>query len=290
MAPPTVARRALLLSLALIAARPPAPAAALDKASRGPPQPPPPIHDRGYRLVENWDFGVTVKTVEELRQRFHTRYVYEGGKLDHLGDEWQRYDDDGTYRIAGNVLELVAKLREGMREGGIASGMLRSKWTGKHGYFECRMKAPRGRGLWPAFWLNPEDGKWPPEIDVVEIVNNGRDTTRNSFHNLHGGRPGDEAMVVSILDRWGSYHPDFDYADAFHTFAVEWTGDRVAHYVDDRQVADRRFAWRHEDGSDGGPAHVLLNLAVGGKWPGAPVSEADFPAVLQVDYIRIWQK
>jgi beta-glucanase (GH16 family) len=285
-------RTILALFLLLITA---APAAALDdsgleKAPHAVPPVPPALAGEGYKLVKNWDFGVTVKTVADLRREFYTRYVYEGGRLNHLEGEWQRYSDDDNHRIAGNTLELVAQLRGGLTDGGIESGMLRSKWTGEYGYFECRMKVPPGRGLWPAFWINPEDQRWPPEIDVVEIVNNGRDTTRNSFHNLHPGRPSDEAALTTRLDRWGSYRPGVDYADGFHTFAVKWTPDRVIHYVDDVAIAERRFVWRHDNGSDGGPAHVLVNLAVGGKWPEPPTDAAEFPAILQVDYIRIWQK
>ncbi|HZS82962.1 MAG TPA: glycoside hydrolase family 16 protein [Stellaceae bacterium] len=283
--------RLLLCLLAIFAAR--SALAVPDQALRSVPPPvPPAIAHLGYHLVQNWDFGVTVTSLEALRRDFFTRFVYDRGTLDHLAanGEWQRYRDDGNHEIKGGVLDLVARLKGGLRDGGIESGMLRSKWTGKYGYFECRMKVPRGRGLWPAFWLNPQDQRWPPEIDVVEIVNNGRDTTRNSFHNVHAGRPGDAGDIATRLDRWGSFRPEFDYADGFHTFAVLWTPDRVIHYVDDVPVAERRFLWRHADGSDAGPAHILLNLAVGGAWPEAPTSAAEFPATLQVEYIRVWQK
>src|SRR5579885_2940902 len=104
------------------------------------------------------------------------------------------------------------------------------------------------------------------------------------------GRPGDAGDIATRLDSWGSFRPEFDYADGFHTFAVLWTPDRVIHYVDDVPVAERRFLWRHADGSDAGPAHILLNHAVGGAWPEAPTSAAEFPATLQVEYIRVWQK
>jgi hypothetical protein len=257
-----------------------------------PPEAPSSIRGKGYALVKNWDFGATIVSRDDLRREFHTRFVYEGGRLDHLAanGEWQRYADNGNHRIEDGVLKLVATLRGGLRDGGIESGMLRSKWTGKYGYYEMRMKVPPGRGLWPAFWLNPDDAKWPPEIDVVEIVNNGRDTTRNSFHNVHPGHGREAPAQFSKLDQWGSYHPDFDFKDGFHVFAVEWTPETVRHFVDDTLVAERRFAWRHDDGSDAGPAHVLVNLAVGGKWPEPPQRSSDFPAVLEVDYIRVWQR
>ena len=282
----------LLAAIAIVGPAAAAPPTGLQKNPHEPPPVPPAIAGQGYKLVKNWDFGVTVKTLDDLHREFYTRFVYENGRLDHLAGngEWERYRDADNHRIAGNVLELIARAPRGLTEGAIESGMLRSKWTGEYGYFECRMKVPRGRGLWPAFWLNPEDAHWPPEIDIVEIVNNGRDTTRNSFHNVHPGRPGDASDVATKLDRWGSYRPNFDYADGFHTFAVKWTQDRVIHYVDNVEIAERRFVWRHESGRDAGPAHVLLNLAVGGKWPEPPTDPGEFPAVLQVDYVRIWQK
>jgi beta-glucanase (GH16 family) len=282
--------RLAAILLALVVAWP---AAALDKSGRtAAPEPPRAIRDKGYHIVKNWDFGATIRNLDELRGEFHTRFVYEGGRLDRLpaNGEWQRYRDHDNHRIKDGALELVAHLRDGMRDGGIESGMLRSRWTGKYGYYECRMKVPPGRGMWPAFWLNPEDQTWPPEIDVVEIVNNGRDNTTNSFHNVHPGRNRQAPANVTKLDKWGSYRPGIDYSGGFHTFAVEWTPQVVRHFVDDVMVAERRMDWVHEDGRDAGPAHVLVNLAVGGQWPEAPTNPADFPAVLQVDYIRVWQK
>jgi hypothetical protein len=254
---------------------------------------PQPIRGQGYELVKDWDFGRNIHSVEELRREFYTRFVYENGKLDTLpaNGEWQRYSDHDNHRIVGNELQLVAHVRRGFRNGGIESGMLRSKWVGKYGYYEIRMKVPPGRGMWPAFWLNPEDQRWPPEIDVVEIVNNGRDTTRNSFHNILPGKRSEKAHATKTrLDKWGSWRPGIDYKDDFHRFAVEWTPEVVRHYVDDVLVAERPFQWVHEDDSDAGPAHVLVNLAVGGKWPEAPTSENEFPAILHVDWIRVWQK
>ena len=256
--------------------------------------PPAPIRGRGLRLVQDWDFARTVTDERRLRELFHTRYIYENGRLDTLNDEWQRYRDNANHVFRGDsTLALVARIAPGATAGPgrIESGMLRSKWSGQYGYFEIRMKVPPGRGLWPAFWLNPQDARWPPEIDVVEIVNNGRDTTRNSFHNLINGR-GQAApeTVYSQLDQWGSYHPSFDYAEGFHTFAIEWLPDRVRHFVDGVLLVERTYNWTHSDGRDGGPAHVLANLAVGGNWPEAPTNPGDFPAVLHVDYIRVWQK
>lgn len=254
------------------------------------PEMPAPIKNKGYRLIHDWDFGATVTNLAEMRESFFTRYIYNDGKQDKLNSEWQRYRDNGNHVFEDGALALVARAPTGaMSEGAIESGMLRSKWSGQYGYFECRMKVPGGLGLWPAFWLNPQDQRWPPEIDIVEIVNNGRDTTRHSFHYVHPGVRETRATHVSRLDHHKRYEPGFDYKDGFHTFAVEWTADRVRHFVDDVLVVDREFRWLHRDGSDGGPAHVLVNLAVGGRWPGPPAANA-LPAKLMLQYIRVWQR
>ena len=249
------------------------------------------ISGKGYRLVKNWDFVSGIRSITALQAEFYPFYVYSNGTLNYLGREWERYRDftNGNHVFTAEGLALRAFLRSGqpLAAGNIDSGMLRSKWYGKYGYYEVRMKVPGGLGMWPAFWLNPQDQTWPPEIDVVEIVNNGRDTTANSFHYVHG--VGTKSATFSLLDQWGAYRPGFDYKDGFHTFAVEWTADRVRHFVDDKLVVERPYTWLHDNGSDGGPAHVLLNLAVGGDWPGAPTASS-LPADLVVKYMRVWQK
>lgn len=247
------------------------------------------IAGQGYRLVKNWDFATTVTTSDQLHQEFFTRYIYEDGHLDHLNDEWTRYRDQQNHVFADGRFFLVAHPVAGMKPGGIESGMLRSRWSGKYGYIEGRMRVPTGRGMWPAFWINPEDRQWPPEIDIVEIVTNDRDDTKRSFHFLHGkGAVGSDAAPLR-LDANQSRRSEVDFAKGLHTFAVHWTEGSVQHFVDDELIADRRYRWLHDDGSDGGAAHVLVNLAVGGRWPGPPTSDQDFPAAFELAYIRVWQ-
>lgn len=251
------------------------------------------IKGSGYRLVENWDFGVALKTQAEFYSQFYTRFVWENGTLDTLpsNGEWQRFRDRDNTRLEGHVLKLIAHVRNGLNDiGGIESGMMRSKKTFKYGYFEARIKVPEGRGLWPAFWLVPNDARWPPEIDIVEIVNNGHGDTRVSYHFLHPGRADKLETVTSKLNEWNGYRPGLDYKDDFHIFAVEWTQSTVKHFIDNTLVAERRFHWKHDDGSDAGMAHILFTLAVGGRWPGPPTTLCDFPAMVEIDYIRVWQK
>jgi Glycosyl hydrolases family 16 len=280
---------ALVRPIPLSASQPPA--AAPNAAGKPPTAPIGFSPTSGYRLVKDWDFAARIRDDASLRREFHTRYVYANGSLDHLNDEWSRYRDRENHVFTPAGLALVARVQGRLEPGAVESGMLRSRWSGQYGVFEIRMKVPAGRGMWPAFWLNPEDQRWPPEIDVVEIVNNGRDTTQRSFHYLHPDPPAKPAAATpSRLDEHQIFSPGVDYAQGFHVFAVEWTRDRVRHFVDGALIADRPYQWRHDDGTDGGPAHVLVNLAVGGNWPGPPADAAAFPARLDIDYMRVWQR
>ena len=284
--PGVIGRRALLL----LAGRG-ATVGVAAQASTLPPvrRPAGPTRDSGYRLVQEWDFRRGIRSLDALRREFHTRFAWNDGQLDFVNDEWQRYRDRHNHVFRPEGLALVARAPAELRAGAIESGMLRSRWTGRYGVFEIEMKVPRGRGLWPAFWLVADNGGWPPEIDVVEVVDNGRDDTRRSFHHLHGKaaqRGG--APRHSLLDRHGAYHPGIDFADGLHTFAIEWHPESVRHMVDDRLVCERDYAWVHDDGRDAGPAHLLVNLAVGGRWPGPPAGGV-LPAELLVAAIRVWQ-
>ncbi|HEY0464122.1 MAG TPA: glycoside hydrolase family 16 protein [Polyangiaceae bacterium] len=243
----------------------------------------------GYKLVKNWDFVTSIRDIKALQGEFHTRYIYGNGSTDHLNDEWTRYRDHRNHVFTPQGLSLVARLVGELTPGNIESGMLRSRWTAQYGVFEIRMKVPAALGMLSAFWLNPEDQHWPPEIDVVEVVNHSDGGSQQSYHFVHGIGVQKEP-IQSKLNRKHAYAPGFDYSGAFHTFAVEWQRDSLRHYVDGVQVIERKFQWVHGDGSDAGPAHLLVNLAVGGKWPGPPASVASFPASLLISQIRVWQR
>lgn len=156
------------------------------------------------------------------------------------------------------------------------SGMLNSwhSFSQQYGYFEISAKMPAGQGLWPAFWLLPQDGSWPPEIDVFEVLGHDTDTLHVSVHsNASGSHELDHAAVATP-----------DLSAAFHRYGVNWQADTITFYFDGRQVAQVATpADLHK------PMYMIVNLAVGGHWPGAPDASTIFPATLQVDYIRAYQ-
>lgn len=146
----------------------------------------------------------------------------------------------------------------------------------RYGYAEARIKVPAGRGLVPAFWLPMADHEWPPEIDILEIVGHRPKGAHMHYHykRANGTRAG-------VGKTWTG--PDL--SAGWHTFGVDWRRGSLTWYVDG--VA--RFNLEHKVVTDK-PAYLVLNLAVGGNWPGSPDADTAFPAQLLVDWVRVHQR
>jgi beta-glucanase (GH16 family) len=165
-----------------------------------------------------------------------------------------------------------------------------NKFSQAYGRFEARVKVPSGRGLWPAFWTigdDPNDVGWPQrgEIDVMEILGQAPGTVHGSLHGP--GYSGGSAITKSY-----TLPPGGSFADGFHTFAIQWEPDVVRWYVDDQLYETRTPAdlpsgtrWVYDH-----PFSIILNLAVGGNWPGDPDAKTTFPAQMKVDYVRVSKK
>ncbi|MFJ7999322.1 ricin-type beta-trefoil lectin domain protein [Streptomyces sp. NPDC096310] len=160
------------------------------------------------------------------------------------------------------------------------------KFTSTYGHVEARMKVPRGQGMWPAFWMLGNDiGSvgWPNsgEIDVMENVGFEPGTVHGTLHGP--GYSGSGGIGAGYTLPGGQA-----FADAFHTFAVDWAPDSITWSVDGN-VYQRRTpadlggrAWAFNK-----PFFLILNLAVGGYWPGDPDGSTPFPGQLVVDYVRV---
>ncbi|MFE1961601.1 family 16 glycosylhydrolase [Streptomyces sp. NPDC059479] len=160
------------------------------------------------------------------------------------------------------------------------------KFTAQYGRVESRMKVPRGQGMWPAFWMLGNDiGNvgWPNsgEIDIMENVGFEPGTVHGTLHGP--GYSGSGGIGAGYTLPGGQA-----FADAFHTFAIDWSPDAITWSVDGN-VYQRRTpadlggrAWVFNK-----PFFIILNLAVGGYWPGDPNSSTPFPSQLVVDYVRV---
>jgi beta-glucanase (GH16 family) len=159
----------------------------------------------------------------------------------------------------------------------------------QYGRFEARMKLPLGRGLWPAFWLLGDDlpsAGWPNsgEIDIMESKGSQPSTVSGALHGP--GFFGGQALV-------GYYSlPQSRFSDDFHVFSIEWGPKIIRYYVDAHLFQTRtpsdlppsgRWVFDH-------PFFIVLNLAVGGGWPGNPDDSTEFPQRLVVDYVRVYSR
>ena len=199
--------------------------------------------------------------------------------------------------MSGTSLRLTAKYDSVGRY--YTSGMIRSKTTFKYGYFEGRFKLPKGRGIWPAFWLN-SDGRadselsWPPEIDIFEYVVNGATEFPNMIHTSVVNR-GPQGSTVLAMDpafntQWNFYPAPSDLSDDWHVIALLWdTDDTVTTFIDGRMIVKRATRWVYNSGANAANAHILVNFALGGGWAG-PIDDSQLPSFLDVDYIRVYQK
>lgn len=164
----------------------------------------------------------------------------------------------------------------------------RGKASFLYGRIAVRAKLPAGQGLWPAIWLLPEHDNYGPyplsgEIDIAEAVNLGVRCRgcRDEVHAaLHHGRS------LAATRHWTGRTrlPD---VDAFHVFALDWTPERMTWWVDGRPYFeqptrppfDQRF-------------HLILNLAVGGRWPEGGgrkgIEDGALPATMLVDWVRVY--
>jgi beta-glucanase (GH16 family) len=156
------------------------------------------------------------------------------------------------------------------------SGLLTTEhsFSQLYGYFEVRAKLPSGRGLWPAFWLLPTDDTWPPEIDVFEVLGDQPTTIFTSLHMVGTDRPDAQVVIGTHVE---------DVTADFHTYGVMWTLDFICWFFDGRQVA-----YTTTPRSVRKPMYLLMNLAVGGHWPGQPDNTTKFPADMQIDYVRAY--
>jgi len=91
--------------------------------------------------------------------------------------------------------------------------------------------------------------------------------------------------------RWTYYTAPYNFNDDWHTIGAEWDAGNVTLFIDGRKIYTRSYAWNHADGTPAGPAHILLNLAVGGSWAGRHgIDDSAFPQSLDVDWVRAYRK
>lgn len=216
-------------------------------------------------------------------------------------NEWQYYTDlpqNASTDGAGNLV-IRAEAVQGQEEKRVcwygeckftsARILTQDKFTVTYGRVEARIKVPYGQGIWPAFWMLGEDiptKGWPEcgEIDIMENI--GREPSA-AHGTVHGpGYSGSEGISHTFTLPNGE-----KFSDDFHVFATEWEANEIRWYVDGNlygtlkrdSFTDKRWVFDH-------PFFIIMNVAVGGNWPGYPDETSVFPQTMTVDYVRVFQK
>ncbi|WP_163932808.1 family 16 glycosylhydrolase [Paraferrimonas sp. SM1919] len=215
-------------------------------------------------------------------------------------NELQYYKAENA-TVADGKLSITA-LEEVTAGYNYSSARLRTagKFDTKYGRIEVKAKAPEGQGLWSAVWMLPTDsmyGGWASggEIDIMEVVSAKGDVNQKTHGTVHYG------MAWPFNQNAGGMI-DAQVTDDFHTYAIEWEQNEIRWYFDGQHYAtvtkDAWWSYFYKDmatGYESAPEapfdqdfHLLINLAVGGNWPGSPDGDTAFPSALEVDYVRVY--
>jgi beta-glucanase (GH16 family) len=211
-----------------------------------------------------------------------------------VGTDWGNrqleYDTDRAENVSlDGAGHLAITAREELWLGQpYTSGRINTKdlFAQQYGRFEARIRLPVGQGIWPAFWLRGADLEtvgWPAsgEIDILEYLGH---EPRIAHAAVHGPGYSGGAAVTGVHDLGRPFHEDF------HVFAIEWDEDLIRWFVDGVQyhaVGPETLAGRGRWVFDH-PFFVILNVAVGGNWPGPPDATTTFPQTMLVDYVRVY--
>jgi beta-glucanase (GH16 family) len=276
-----------------------------------PPSPPPPptaevninIDNPTLTEVDNFDVSpddtLTLVWSDEFdaQQLDPEVWFFESGDGSQYGipgwgnNELQWYLEDSA-ELRDGLLVITAR-EESVGGKSYTSARLntRDRFAFKYGRIEARIRFPGGQGIWPAFWMLPQDdvyGTWAAsgEIDVVEAVNLGGTGGNTVFGTIHyGGEfPANQSST-------NDYLVATDATADFHTYALEWDATELRWYVDDILYSTQN-SWSTTAAPFPAPFderfYILFNVAVGGNFPGAPTATTEFPVTMEVDYVRVY--
>jgi len=249
-----------------------------------------PAAENGYRLV--WSDEFAENKLDTSRWEYMT-----GDGTDYQlpagwgNNELQWYRSENVAIENGHL--VIHVIKEPFSGKNYTSARIRSRHKGDwmYGRIELKIKFPAGQGIWSAAWLLPTEnryGGWAAsgEIDIVEHLGHRTDQV---YGTLHYGGPWPENKHSG--SRFTLSKGNF--SDAFHRFVLEWEQGMIKWLIDDSLYQTQKD-WYSTNGIYPAPFdrrfHLLINVAVGGDWPGPPNNSTTFPQKLEVDYVRVYQK
>ncbi|MCL6457689.1 MAG: family 16 glycosylhydrolase, partial [Gorillibacterium sp.] len=244
-----------------------------------------------WNLVWNDEFNGTAGTGVDT-----SKWTYETGGGGFGNNEQENYTNrtanvylEQDPADANNRLLVLKAIKENYEGSSYTSGRIKTqdKYSFTYGRVEMKAKLPQGQGIWPAFWMLGDDittAGWPNcgEIDIMEFVGK---TPTNVYGTIHGpDYSGGGGIGTSFTYPAG-------FTNSFHTYAIEWEPNVIRWYFDGQlfqvrtvdDLSGRTWVFNHNH-------FILLNLAVGGEWPGGPDATTIFPQKYLIDYVRVYQR
>lgn len=249
-----------------------------------------PIVDKGYISPDNYP-GLTLVWRDEFDESSLNEEYWSfdiGTGTNGWGNNELQYYREENVQVQNGYLTITAK-RENHNGRQYTSSRIKTqdKKSFLYGRVDMRAKLPIGQGIWPAFWaLGANFGTvgWPfcGEIDIMEMVGGGPGKDNTVHGTVHYEDGGHRYVGGSYTLDQGNFH------DQFHVFSIVWTPTEIKWYVDDREYYSFDTTGDHKE-EFRRPFFLLLNLAVGGNWPGSPDASTTFPQRYIVDYVRVFQ-
>lgn len=257
-----------------------------------------PTHPGGWILVWSDEFDGPAGSRPDCE-----KWNFDLGGEGWGNQEWEYYTvqpENATLDGTGSLV-ITARAVEDPQASGLdcwygackftsARLLTQGKFDLTYGRVEARIQIPYGQGIWPAFWMLGSDISsvgWPDcgEIDIMENI--GREPGI-----VHGTAHGPGFSGAGGLSSSTSLPGGSAFADNFHVYAIEWEADAIRWYVDGSlygTVRKSQFPEAHRWVFDH-PFFIILNVAVGGAWPGYPDATSTFPQAMRVDYVRVYQR
>jgi beta-glucanase (GH16 family) len=222
------------------------------------------------------------------------KWTFETGGGGWGNNEKEYYRKENAFISNGNL--VIEARKEQYDKNEYTSARMKTAGLGEwlYGKIEARMKLPFGKGMWPAFWMMGKSGSWPSrgEIDIMEMIggpglspySGGADN--KVYATLHWANDAGDHQSTG-----GNYRlpGTGKFADDYHIFRLEWDSVQIQCYVDSTKYFHCRIDTINMEAFHQ-PFFIILNVAVGGSWPGDPDATTVFPQYMIVDWIRVYQK
>ncbi len=236
---------------------------------------------QNYQLIWSDDFNDTSVDLN--------KWTFEIGNNNGWGNnELEYYTNRKENAYIENGILIIKAIKENYGGKSYTSARMKTqgKFSVKYGKIEARIKLPYGKGIWPAFWTLGDAISflgWPKcgEIDIMEMVGGGTSGDKTVYGTAHWDNNGHAQYGLSYRLATGNF------SDAFHVFSIEWDSQKIIWKVDGSQFC--RIDLNASLNALREPHFLLLNLAVGGNWPGNPDNTTVFPQTMAVDYVNVYQ-